>query len=181
MSRRYGRNQKRRHRSELALSREEVTRLHQAHARSSALALSHAADLQEARETIAGMIRVIERVCPNSVAIPPKHRKGSERRNSIRAEVLEQLGEWSVLEADLAMTLRTVDLYALELFLRRHHEDFSTAVHLQYSGGGHSVYMISREALLAKSQDDLAKWLVPQIAKELAGHLLEGLRGGKRC
>lgn len=176
MSRRYGRNQKRRH-------REEIARLNQAYAMSTGLSRRNAENLKEANETMAKMIRTIEKVCCHSIAIPPKEVKGNELRDHFRIDVRRvcNLGPTSDLRRmSTAETFRVIDLYALQVYLMKHQDKFSTAVHLKYSGGGHTAYMISEYALRSMSHDDLMRHFVPEIADAMIRNLREGRQQGRR-
>lgn len=166
MSRRYGRNQKRRH-------REEIARLNQAYTLTDGLLKRISTDLRDAKGTIAEMLTIIDAVCSHSVALPPKKVTGSKPMNYYRVGVREI--EFSdVIGSDCcpsAVSFRTIDLYALRVFLESRHEQFQAAVHLDYSAGPHSAYMISEEALRSLPREMLLHRLAPDIGRCLIEHL----------
>lgn len=167
MSRRYGRNQKRRH-------REEIARLNQAYAMADGLSKRLATDLRDAKGTIAEMLTIIEAVSRFSVALPPKAVKGSGRCDRYQVEHLPEI-DFSVVIGDdcapSAVSFRRIDLYALRVFLGSRRDAFQTAVHLEYSAGPHSAYMISEDALQSLPREMLMHRLVPDIGRALIEHM----------
>lgn len=166
MSRRYGRNQKRRH-------REEIARLNQVNAMADGLLKRISADLRDAKGTISEMLEIIESVSRHSVAIPPKKEVGTRAMDHCRVGV-QDISFAHVIGGDYApsaVSFRTIDLYALRVFLESRREQFQAAVHLEYSAGPHSVYMISEEALRLLPREMLAHRLAPDIGRCLIEHL----------
>jgi len=141
MSRRYGRNQKRRHRA-------EIMRLTEANKMNLELG-SHLTDkLKKSQETIFEMIKTVEAVCYNSVTIPPKTVTGVDRRDFYRVGCFDPpdlaVNDYSV---PVEKQMRTVNMWALREYLEHNAEQFQTAVHLDYTAGKHSCYIISESAL----------------------------------
>lgn len=171
MSRRYGRNQKRR-------DRKEIARWKQAYEMSDGL-LKHISDeLRDAKSTIAEMLTIIKAVSRFSVALPPKKVDGERRCDKYQIEVLPALDFNTVIGgacAPSAVSFRRIDLYALRAFLEERRDAFQTAVHLEYSAGPHSAYMISEMALRSLPREVLMRRLVPEIGLALIEHL----RGAK--
>jgi hypothetical protein len=169
MSKRYGRNQKRRH---LA----EVERLNQAYSMTDGLLKKIYSDLSDAKSTIAEMLEIIESVCKNSIAIPPKKQDGTWMIDRYRLERARDIDFTAVIGDDpypSNLSFRTINLYALRVFLRENREQFSAAVHLEYSAGPHSAYMISFDGLRSMPREVLVRRFSPDIARSL----IDCLRG----
>lgn len=164
MSRRYGRNQKRHH-------REEIARLNQAYAMAVGLSKRLATDLRDAKGTIAEMLTIIDAVCSHSVAIPAKQLRGQGPRDRCQVEDLPPIGFSEVIGGEYApsaVSFRLIDLYALRVFLESRRDTFSAAVHLDYAAGPHSAYMISEEGLRSLPREMLMHRLVPDIGRAFA-------------
>ena len=167
MGKRYGRNQKRKH-------LEEIARWKAAHEMSNGLLHHTSKKLQEANATIAEMIEVVESVARHSVVTPPKRIKCSYESDHFRVAKLNRTTSFTGIKAGdecCSDCFETVDVYALESFVRRHAEQFKVAVHLEYSAGGRSVYMISEEALHTIPENELARRIVPTICREMIKHI----------
>lgn len=167
MSRRYGRNQKRHH-------REEIARLNQAYAMADGLSKRLATDLRDAKGTITEMLTIIDAVCSHSVAIPAKKLNGQGPRDRCQVEGFPPIDFSEVIGGEYApsaVSFRRIDLYALRVFLESRREQFQAAVHLEYSAGTHSAYMISEDALRALPREMLMHRLVPDIGRCLIEHL----------
>lgn len=168
MSRRYGRNQKRK-------AREEIARLKIAHEMNGGLLEHVGAKLEGARMTISEMVSIIESVCGNSIALPAKKVKG------VGPMALYRIGQpeknFHVVPGANCIpssgSFRTIDLYALRLFLEANRETFQAAVHLEYSAGPHSAYMISEKALRTIPRETLLRRVVPEIGRALVEHMRE--------
>lgn len=167
MSKRYGRNQKRQH-------LEEIARLNEALAMSEGLAAHLAKELRQARETIDQMIQEIEAVCEYSAALPPKEVKGSAPVDHYQVGIPELPPHSRVTMDDVVpskVSISTVNVSALRSYLRQHHKDFCLAVHLEYSVGRHSAYMISEAALYRMPDDVLFRRVALDIVEKLIRHL----------
>lgn len=173
VSRRYGRNQKRRH-------REEIAQLRAAHGMNEALLRDQGRRLREARETIREMVRIIEAVCPYSVALPPKDMALHYGRHC-RLEVRPPLSEMVFGPGDAVgfapVEGRMVDLHALEMYLEERRDQFQMAVHLRYEGdGGRWGYMLSESALRSMPEEVILRGLLPEVGRQMIRALKEGLR-----
>lgn len=166
MSRRYGRNQKRRH-------REEIARLSLAHGMDDMLIKLMGKDLREAQDKLAEMLMIIESVCFNSVAIPAKTVKGDYPTDKYTLPLREKIDFSSAIGAVSSSyaTFKTVNLYALRDFLEARKESFQLSVHLEYAAGKHSAYMISEEALYSMPRESLLHKLLPDMGRKLIEHL----------
>lgn len=169
MSKRFGRNQKRRMRDELAGLRE-------AYQRESALVSWQGAKLRQTEDTVRGMIEAIESVCRHSSILPPKIFHGGPvvpPRFRVRSRhpfpALDYFAGNSEIRSPLSGA--SVDLYALRLFVEKHYQDFTLSVHLQYEGKDGAAYMISERALKSMPEEELIKRFAPRIAKELVWYL----------
>ena len=177
MSRRYGRNQKRR-------AREEITALRQR-----CQVTEHFADRWEqsakvergesARAT--GMLRqvidMIERVCPNSIILPPKQIKGIHEHEELTLQQRSVKMRPFLAPGTTAdtVTYHTISTHALRLFLESNYETLQKVVHLTYNAGGHSAYMLSEQAFCEMTDLEIIQQigpvLVDQLRKERGFHL----------
>jgi len=171
MSKRYGRNQKRRHRELLAKTEKRLQEMTVAYDRDRHLTEYLQQQINRAERTIREMVETIESVCPNSTAIPPKTFTGSGERPSFTVACLD-----SPLLMSMGVNpnrpivpeqLRYVNTYALETYVQKHKETLDTAIHLRYQAGGHSAYMISERGF----RDIPIGKLVELVARELVNHL----------
>jgi len=164
MSKRYGRNQKRAH-------REEIARLKTALLMEQGLREYFADKYYRANGQIKEMVSIITSVCEYSVVLPPKIIKGRGKMDYYRlaapTRVPDIVDIWRPLSVD---SLQTIDLFALKVYLEKHYERFSIALHLEYSAGGHSAYMISEAALQRMSDEDITRKITPEVAKALVKH-----------
>lgn len=108
MSRRYGRNQKRQH-------KDEIARLNKAYEMADGLSKWLSNELEAAKGTITEMLTIIESVCPNSVAIPPKKVEGTGPMNYYRVGVTNIAStDYVIGDADYicpTASFRTIDLF----------------------------------------------------------------------
>lgn len=162
MSKRYGRNQKRRHREEIANLRREREYLQ-------STASSCAIELTEARGTINGMVEIIESVCENSVALRPKQvavdgvGSGINWPVSLYGDVVPHSG------------LETVRLVALRLYIDEHRHVFRRAIHLDCAErNGRAVYVVSEDALRSMPEHIVKNRFSQEIAYRLGESLKKG-------
>lgn len=160
MSKRYGRNQKKKH-----LMR--ISELEAAYKMQGGLLAEVSRKKSAAEQTIADMIETIERAAFNSIAIPVKTVFGGDERDSLRCEICEPPPPVSQQNAPIMATYNTVELYALRAFVEENRDGLSKSVHLKYSAGKHSAYMMSEKALADMPEGRLIEWILPEIAKEL--------------
>lgn len=170
MSKRFGRNQKRRMRADLALAQTKITILTdnvQAHQRN--------ASVQQDR--VRSIIREIERICEYSSALPPKvheARKKDTYRVGIRPKPKPNLAALTMQDCITSVPddfMQTVDCHLLEIYLEQNIEAMQLAVHLNCTTGKHSAYMISEAALKSISEEELVKNLMPDVVRQLIIHL----------
>lgn len=177
MSKRYGRNQKRKH-------RETIKNLEEALYMERGLC-KYANDRRKAvEEKMMEVIDIVESMCANSVALDPKTMLGSMNTDRIRLPVVGPIPYLTPSTAIRVVTdsFDTIDLYTLRTVVEERRDVLSTCVHLMYSSpnGGESYYMISEKALMAMPEDVLSKKIVPYIARELIRHLRGGMRNDGR-
>lgn len=169
MSRRYGRNQKQRH-------REEIARWKQAYENESRLFRTAKSDLAAADKTIREMIAAIERVCRHSVVLPPKTIAGMESRDHLRLGVLSPLEVTRCISPNdtwFDIVTHTVDLHALHVCMRDCWETFGLAVHVEYGTVEKVAYMISPEALSRMPPKELEEHIARELARCLAERAME--------
>lgn len=174
MARRYGRNQKRKARKEIARLSAEAARMGEAYQMQAGLASHMGQKLAEREETIREMIACIEAVSQYSVALPPEEARGVAPGGAwTRVNVLEEMPELSAIAEirDEFIRFRSVDLFRLETFLGSCRASMSAAVHLKYTGGGEVAYFLSETAMRSMPREQIVKRIVPMIARELLGHL----------
>jgi hypothetical protein len=170
MSRRYGRNQKRKHRA-------EISRLTSELAHSEALRSPLYRRYIDLQENLADIMRVIKSVTEHSVALPPENipfngRLPRERRMAKRVpfDSLMLLGP-----KDAIRSADYVDVYALEYYLRENREKFQASIHFNFCNGGEAAYMISMEGFMHVPEEVIMQRFGPEIARDLIRYL----RGGK--
>jgi len=166
MSKRYGRNQKRKNRAEIA-------RLQQSFALANGLSRDLSGSLQAANNTIAEMVRIIEAVSYNSVAIPAKEMEGNISRDYLILNQPNGLSSYANLSnLREIISYKSINLYALRAFVESRHEAIQAAVHLKYAHGNqHSTYMLSESALRSLPREALLQRLLPDIGRQLIDHL----------
>ena len=172
MSKRHGRNQKRKHKA--------ITKLLGDALRMTEGLLEHTSKKCAAAEaTVTEMVRIIESVAKYSIALPAqKGPSSSSARERFQVATIQRIDVARIAQDynPTAPMHQRVDLYALRLFLEENSEAFQAAVHLEYSAGGHAVYAISEIALQSVPEEYLVRRLAPEIARLL----VEYLRSGKK-
>lgn len=176
MSKRFGRNQKRR-------MREQEAALHEALARDGAL-LAHVSEQKRELEEVLGRAR---RILGDHVALPPElrgdhpHPLGGDFDIPI-PERLTPLSPSAAMPAIEPMSLRIARMHHLLSWIEDgDHQHDPSAIHLRVRlDSGEVAYVISRKAIHSLSAAELQRTIFPQIAMELAGHLARGLKGGWR-
>ena len=166
MSKRYGRNQKRRHLKEI----EELKTINK-------IRVDTIRDLRERvdilNENNKETASIIESVCKYSVALPPKNIAGQSSRKSLR--LIRQTpfrafdNNFSFCQQD-----NIIDVYALELFIRENWESFTAAVHIRYHGPGNNSefgYMVSEQAL-----NTMPSFIIKEYAKDIAYKLTNAFK-----
>ena len=171
MSKRFGRNQKRK-------LKEKVENLEYSMKLDSVLL----ADVRYKRDVavmqVERMVDIIEEVCQNSIALPPKESKeNSKLYPRYRLPIYEpmELTAGTLFDRD-TLSYKTVDLYKLETFLRDHADSFGVSAHLRFYNGAESAYYISEEGLRCMPDSALVEHLIPEIARQLVYHMKKGLK-----
>jgi len=176
MSKRYGRNQKRRH-------REEISRLKIENK-------TERARLEDSERTRAylkaqarSIVEIIEKICTGSACLPPRefiHRQGGKQMT--RRMPIDRERECFPVRGGMVPNVFSsgfVDVHALDIYLQEHREEMKAAIHLQYGDGeGHSAYMLSVSALMARPAYEIEKEIAPMIAAELLSLLRRGVDSG---
>jgi len=137
-------------------------------------------NLLAAQEKLQEVLGVIASVCKYSVALEPTEIYGDfvEDRFTLAVTGQEAFSyrNFDPLAGPANVRFEYVNCYELKAYLEEHHEIFSKAVHLEHSSGGHSAYMLSKEAMRSAP----VEFLVNRIAPDIARMLVQELRGGRR-
>jgi hypothetical protein len=161
MSKRFGRNQKRKMREQLqGLQKKDASNAHNlAYYRKQVASLE--SELRRVIETV-------ESICTYSAAIPAKVRTDRPYGDRWEVPLVERLSNFSVADhaSDPWGILRTIDCYALKIYLEEHLGTFSTAVHLKFNGK-HSAYVLSEQALRSMPESRIVEELVRHLRKQL--------------
>ena len=169
---RFGRNQKRKLRQELANCKE-------AHSMDQAL-LKHMSSkleysrsqLEYSRNQLSQVASIVESVCYNSVALPPKVVTGDYPGDPVRIAQSKPLSYSQMMDNSLMLPNHTIDLYKLDALVHQNRERMEVAVHLMYSGKK-AVYRISEAGFMHIPTEEITNFLIPKIASKLMG-LLRG-------
>ena len=172
MGKRYGRNQKRKH-------REEIAQLRETHNMDVSLMGRLTRRSENAEQTVQEVFKTIGNVCKNSIAIPPKDIEVNRALpNHFSVEQSPSLSEFGPIENHTIREMsnefaqyRVVDLYRLEIFVEDNRDQMGKAVHVTLSNGKHSAYMISDSALASISTMELTDRLLPEVTVALVRHL----------
>jgi hypothetical protein len=165
---RYGRNQKRAHREEIARLKAELQRLETDSRRT---ILRYADALAAQRREMEGLVEEIRAVCRDSALLPA------------REIVLPGEGPWRLYQAPLRvrhvataasmaepMMIATVDIYEVRAYLEQHLDTFRKIVH---------VKLPDREVRLAVSREAMAAFGRHGL-RQVAEHLFSMLWGALR-
>lgn len=169
MGKRYGRNQKRRHREEIKKLSSELVSCRKTGAIATNLLSESRAKINRQQKQLEDIISSIKRVARFSSCVPPETRQVNGRYDQYRVESRQP---FSMDDLDIgSISFEVIDLYRLECFVRDHWKKFSKSAHLRLSNGKESVYMISEEALRNISTRELIERLLPDLAEQLISHL----------
>lgn len=184
MSRRFGRQQKRRLRAELAEKENNIARLTEAVSMSNGLASSLRSKMEEHREYLAYIVNTIDRVAPNSALLPPKTvmydvdvRAGVLHGTIRLARSLPMFNGIDGPSGDaLDGACQTITLHQLETTIERDRFDLSVHAHVRLvDTNNHSAYAVSASAAQRMNPSE-RKRLVQEIAERLLGELELGMR-----
>lgn len=169
MSRRYGRNQKRKHREEIARLRREM----EAEVKENRRAiLKYAEALAAQRREMEGLVEEIRAVCKDSALLPAREvalpgegpwRMALQEPIRIRSRLFND----SLVEP---MMISTVDIYEVRAFLEEHLDTFRKIVHVKLPDREVRL-AVSREAMAAFGRHGLR-----QVAENLFSMLLGALQ-----
>jgi len=165
MSKRYGRQQKRK-------ARDEVDALTEALAMNQGL-IRHMGDkLREADAVVQHMVNAVESVCRNSIALTPQTHVAREERDRFKMMIRDELNMtlYDAPATPTMATFRTVDCYKFETIVNKYREEMQLAIHINYRNERKVSYMISEQGL----QDIPMDYLVRQVSNDLVRLLKEG-------
>jgi hypothetical protein len=168
MSRRYGRTQKRKH-------REQISKLENSLKTTTLFQVGMVEKLKQAYRTIEDMVETIESVSQNSICLPPKTMNGYESRNHIIIPIRKKEDFKAIFHGNTIndnINFKTVNVFALRLFLQEQKDQFEIAVHLEYAAGENSAYMISENALQSMPEN----YLVERFSKDIATQLIQHIK-----
>ena len=172
MSKRFGRNQKRK-------LREKVENLNEARQLDKALLYDIQGRHGKAVRQVERMLDIIEGIFQNSTALPPKTEKGNIDYQRYILPIYEPMKSFgssiagTVFDQD-TLSYKIVDLYKLETFLEENVDTFSMSAHLRFYNGGESVYYISEAGLRSMPDKILIDQLIPEITKQLVYYMKKG-------
>lgn len=188
MSRRFGRNQRRRARERIAELELEAVNLNQARAMDRGLLAS----MSERNRALAEIIDLVRKELPNHPLLPLDKREMdfTSMAGELRAGGCVRVplsrptpSQIRVGGPATAMTMDTEVLFA-EMVALLDSTDFSALrgqMHLGVRlGREEAAYVISTHALSSMSQEHLEAALTPRIARAMAKSLIEGWRGRSR-
>jgi hypothetical protein len=170
VSRRYGRNQKRAHREEIARLKAEVQRL-EADALVDRRSINRYSEaLAAQRREMAGLVEEIRAVCRDSALLPARE-VSLPGEGPWRLAMQEPIRiRFRPFSLDEPMMISTVDIYEVRAFLEKHLETFRTIVHVKLPRRD-VCFAISRQAM-----DAFARHGLRQVAEDLFSMLWNTLR-----
>lgn len=175
MSRRFGRNQKRKLLSKLADKESELDRMVVSNELDIALRKDMFEKYRNLKTDFEGIVRAIERIANNSSVLPPKDVSDGctpPNSNLYRMGVLECDAEPFELSPTgppmMGESWRVVDLWKLHSFIEKNKEKLQTCLHIKYTGNGkESAYMISESALNTMDEYELVRELSKHVIPEM--------------
>lgn len=172
MSRRFGRNQRRRLREELSQATADKTRFETAWQQEVGLTMHMRERNDRARETL---LEIYEMVSRYSFVTPPLDIEVDDPRQ----DKLRLLGlPPRMFSADLD-TLQTVTVYAVQVAVQE--DCFRHAFHATLTYNGESVaYALSEEVILNSPESALRGRIEREIAPRLVAELIKKIRGRRR-
>ena len=188
MSRRYGRNQRRRARERIAELELEATNLRQSHAMDRALL----AQAGERNRALAEIIDLVREELPNHPLLPLDRREldfsrmADELRagGSVRVPLSRPTPSRIPVGGPASAIKMDTEVLFAEMVALLDSTDFSALrgqMHLGVRlGREEAAYVISTHALTSMSPEHLEAALTPRIARAMAKSLIEGWRGRER-
>ena len=159
MANRFGRNQRRRMREQVAALEGNLSNMQQAYEMANGLQQRTSRDLEKAKYQL--------KVCEEVLG---KHFVAFDRKTmrvDYFAETLRlAMPDYSVIQ-----------LKPVELYFRQDVVDLGYHVTLYVPNGGSKIYL-SMQALLSMSRKHAEDYLINAVAKDLVTHVLDAIRGG---
>jgi hypothetical protein len=168
MSKRYGRNQKRKHKKKIQHLEETLITERE-------VSVSTLKKYKYIKNELNNLTHALIERFPNSVFLEPKicnkaSKYPSEYKLPISIQGPVNGGPSPTIECT------NIDLYALDTFMRENEDKIKQEVHLRLSSGEGSVYYISKEALSNMPTDLIASRIAPDIANKLVSVVQSQLR-----
>ncbi len=157
MSKRFGRNQKKR-------LKEKLDKLIN---RNKALAY----DYNKIKSRCNDIHITIERVLNNSILLPPKEIPGDTTLPKFALPIYESLNSNSLTTETLEYKI--IDLHKLDILIRENRETLQKSVHLMISDRSELCYYLSSNAIKNVSEEYLFNYFLPKVTKELVKVLQE--------
>ena len=165
MSRRYGRNQKRRAREEAEALRQRVeymsnrSNLYRARNDRSELKI-HELECQ-----VEEMIDAVADICQHSTVLPVKTIALNRPPVSpMRVGIIQRMG---YNDNRMFAQESIIDVNRFHGFVREHSREIGLSVHVKYEYKGEAAYMISEKAFATMNDRALAREVIPEIIREL--------------
>jgi hypothetical protein len=163
MSKRFGRNQKRKLKAELAESNKALVNQ-----------INTSQAMQKERRClerdIKNIIELVERFCYNSAAIPPKltgHTSHSSYRLPMGGVTTLYEQVTSFIPTDDMGILRTIDVYKLDMYIADYIGEFSKCVHLKFGDIAKNSYAMSMDAFSRAPADYVAHNITVKLVTDL--------------
>ena len=179
MSKRYGRNQKRRHREEITRLKQEIqikdmfaVRKSQIHDQLKESYNNLSKAFQELKENLEDVVSKIEEVSYYSSVLPMKDFKGDTKGlKQMRVDIRDKPKFTVTRAVDINCVFKVVDVYALEVILKENRETFQHSVHLRYHTGKESAVMLSETMFRRISDRRFYRQVVELVSEQLAIHI----------
>lgn len=178
MSRRYGRNQKRKHVARIQELEADYVNMQADFLRMTRLWRSSVEEKENLRRQLEIVVSAVNKVCKNSGCVEAQHVPGLRANDTIRVPVWEKLkltasfGESPAIDT---MSRKVVNLYKLALSVDKYTADLSTRIHLRAGELGSVYYYASKELL-----QDLSDVVVEELSKDIAKLFVKELRAKER-
>jgi len=173
MSRRYGRNQKRRHREQIDALIKEVCN-------TSRMAASHYKEAAEAENKYKDLAARVNSMCNFSACVDPREVDFNHRHDDVIRVPTYVPMTWDVASEKTAIAKDIyssyVNVHKLRVVMKDHQESFAKAIHMYMGRDGHSAYYLSMRALIHAPQEAIRR-IAEDIAVELIRCMSTYVRG----
>lgn len=174
MSKRFGRNQKRK-------LKESLVEAQFAADTSNKATLSAQKQVRDLQRNIKDIVDTVEAFCRNSAAIEPKQvHTGTNMHDEFTLPLNREMSLYEAISdynaTNFNDVISTVNTYALRAFIKNHEDTFSTRVHIKFGYDNRVSYAISKDALLAMPTDLLVNRVLPDITHEMLTELKRSLK-----